>query len=242
MHDSPGGMRLLVTGAAGFIGTNFVRHALARPDGVERLVAIDLLTYAGNRANLAGLEADPRFRFVRLDVAERAPVAVLVAEERIDAVVHFAAETHVDRSIRDVAPFLRTNVEGTLALLGAVRGREGFACFLHVSTGEVYGAIAEGRAREDSPQRQKAGVQCPCSRSPKAVMRCASRASWSAIFSAVMGRPAWARMPRITMPSTSPRLPSMHALYARRGERIKRSGSRAPPSKMVAKSTFSCAW
>jgi len=146
-------MRLLVTGTASFIGTNFVRHALARADAVERVVALDLLTYAGNRANLAGLEADARFRFVRLDVAARSPVAALVAEERIDVVVHCAAETHVDRSIRDAAPFLRTNVEGTLSLLEAVRGREGFACFLHVSTDEVYGTVVEGRAREDSPLR-----------------------------------------------------------------------------------------
>ncbi len=146
-------MRLLVTGAAGFIGTNFVRDALGRADGVERLVALDLLTYAGNRANLEGLEADPRFRFVRLDVAERAAVAALLAEERVDVVVHFAAETHVDRSIRDAAPFLHTNVAGTLALLEAARGRPGLACFLHVSTDEVYGTIAEGRAREDWPLR-----------------------------------------------------------------------------------------
>ncbi len=146
-------MRLLVTGAAGFIGTNFVRDALGRADGVERLVALDLLTYAGNRANLEGLEADPRFRFVRLDVAERAAVAALLAEERVDVVVHFAAETHVDRSIRDAAPFLHTNVAGTLALLEAARGRPGLTCLLHVSTDEVYGTIAEGRAREDWPLR-----------------------------------------------------------------------------------------
>jgi dTDP-glucose 4,6-dehydratase len=142
--------RLLVTGAAGFIGTNFVRRTLPR---VERLVALDLLTYAGNYANLADLEAEPRFRFVRLDVADRDAVATLVAEERIDAVVHCAAETHVDRSIGDHAPFLRTNVEGTIALLEAVRGRPGFRCFLHVSTDEVYGSIAAGKAREDWASR-----------------------------------------------------------------------------------------
>jgi dTDP-glucose 4,6-dehydratase len=90
---------------------------------------------------------------VRLDVAARAAVAAVVAEERIDVLVHFAAETHVDRSIRDATPFLRTNVEGTLSLLEAVREREGFTCFLHVSTDEVYGTIAEGRAREDWPLR-----------------------------------------------------------------------------------------
>jgi dTDP-glucose 4,6-dehydratase len=145
-------MRLLVTGAAGFIGTNFVRDALGR-DEVERLVALDLLTYAGNYANLADLEGDPRFHFVRLDVAAREPVAALVRAERVDVVVHFAAESHVDRSIADERPFLHTNVEGTLALLGAVRHLPGFRCFLHVSTDEVYGSVAEGRAREDWPTR-----------------------------------------------------------------------------------------
>jgi dTDP-glucose 4,6-dehydratase len=145
-------MRLLVTGAAGFIGTNFVRHALAR-DAVERLVALDLLTYAGNYANLAGLEADRCFRFVRLDVADRDGVAALVRDEAIDVVVHFAAESHVDRSILDHEPFLHTNVRGTLALLEAVRGRAGFARFLHVSTDEVYGSIERGRADEGWPTR-----------------------------------------------------------------------------------------
>ena len=147
-------MHLLVTGAAGFIGTNFVRHTLRRADlPVRRLVALDLLTYAGNYANLAGLDADPRFRFVRADVADRAAVAAVVDEEAIDVVVHFAAETHVDRSIVDQEPFLRTNVAGTLALLDAVRGRRDFACFLQVSTDEVYGSIAAGRATEDWPTR-----------------------------------------------------------------------------------------
>jgi dTDP-glucose 4,6-dehydratase len=147
-------MRLLVTGAAGFIGTNFVRRALARPGGeLARLVALDLLTYAGNYANLAGLEADPRFRFVRLDVADGDAVGHLLAEEAIDHVVHFAAETHVDRSIADQTPFLRTNVYGTVALLEAARQRPGFRRFVHVSTDEVYGSIAEGRATEESPTR-----------------------------------------------------------------------------------------
>ena len=149
-------MRLLVTGGAGFIGTNFVRGALAdagaRPD-VERLVVLDLLTYAGNYANVADLASDARFRFVRGDIADRAAVAALVAEETIDTVVHFAAESHVDRSITDHEPFLRTNVQGTLSLLEAVRGRAGFRRFLHVSTDEVYGSIAEGRAAEDWPSR-----------------------------------------------------------------------------------------
>jgi dTDP-glucose 4,6-dehydratase len=147
-------MRLLVTGAAGFIGTNFVRGALAaRRDGLERVLALDALTYAGNYANLADLDGDPLFRFVRADIADRAAMEALVRDERIDVVVNFAAESHVDRSIEDTAPFLHTNVHGTIALLEAVRGLAGFRCFLHVSTDEVYGAILADRAREDWPTR-----------------------------------------------------------------------------------------
>ncbi|TMA69962.1 MAG: dTDP-glucose 4,6-dehydratase [Deltaproteobacteria bacterium] len=144
-------MRLLVTGAGGFIGTNLVRHALAH--AVERLVAVDLLTYAGNYANLSDLESNPRFRFVRADIADRQAMAAVVDEEGIDTLVNCAAETHVDRSIADHWPFVTTNVEGTLVLLEAVRGRAGFRRFLQVSTDEVYGSIAAGRATEDWPTR-----------------------------------------------------------------------------------------
>jgi len=147
-------MRLLVTGAAGFIGTNFVRQALSsRRERVDRLVAVDVLTYAGNFANLADLDGDPPFRFVKVDIADAPAMAALVREERIDTLVNFAAESHVDRSIEDAAPFLRTNVHGTIALLEAVRGLAGFRCFLHVSTDEVYGTIPTGRATEDAPLR-----------------------------------------------------------------------------------------
>jgi len=148
-------VRLLVTGAAGFIGTNFVRGALGA-DGhagrdVERLVAVDLLTYAGNFANLADLASDPRFRFARLDIADREAVAGLLRDEAIDVMVNFAAESHVDRSIVDQAPFLHTNVHGTLALLDAVRTTGGVRRFLQVSTDEVYGSIAQGHATEEWP-------------------------------------------------------------------------------------------
>jgi len=152
-------MRLLVTGAAGFIGTNFVRQALAADPPaaalppLERVVGLDLLTYAGNYENLADLDGHPRWRFVRGDVADRAAVAALVRDEAIDVVVNFAAESHVDRSIVDASPFVRTNVHGTLALLDAVRERAGFRRFLQVSTDEVYGSIAEGRAAESAPTR-----------------------------------------------------------------------------------------
>jgi len=143
-------MRLLVTGAAGFIGTNFVRWALAT-GAVERLVSVDLLTYAGNWANLADLASDPRFRFVRADIAAREQMAALVREERVAVLVNFAAESHVDRSILDQGPFLQTNVHGTLSLLEAVRDLPGFRRFLQVSTDEVYGSIDAGRAAEDWP-------------------------------------------------------------------------------------------
>jgi dTDP-glucose 4,6-dehydratase len=149
-------MRVLVTGAAGFIGTNFVRQALGlepcpRVPRLERVVGLDLLTYAGNFENLAGLERDARWRFVRADIADRDAIAALVEDEAIDVVVNFAAESHVDRSIVDAAPFVRTNVHGALALLDAVRDRPGFHRFLQVSTDEVYGNIAEGRAGESAP-------------------------------------------------------------------------------------------
>jgi dTDP-glucose 4,6-dehydratase len=146
-------MRILVTGAAGFIGTNFVRLSLdASSDhpAVERLVAVDLLTYAGNYANLADLDGDARFRFVRADIADREAMTALLRDERIDVLVNFAAESHVDRSIVDQTPFLQTNVHGTLALLDAARAQP-VRRFLQVSTDEVYGSIAEGRAAEDWP-------------------------------------------------------------------------------------------
>jgi dTDP-glucose 4,6-dehydratase len=147
-------MRLLVTGAAGFIGTNFARQGLddsSDHPSVSRLVAVDLLTYAGNFANLADLGKDARFRFVRADIADREAMTALLREERIDVVVNFAAESHVDRSIVDQGPFLRTNIHGTLAMLDAARAQPGLRRFLHVSTDEVYGSIAEGRAAEDWP-------------------------------------------------------------------------------------------
>jgi dTDP-glucose 4,6-dehydratase len=140
-------VRLLVTGGAGFIGSNFVRHVLAaHPD--DSIVNLDKLTYAGNLENLRDVEANPRYRFVKGDICD-APV-VREAMRGADAVVHFAAETHVDRSNRGADDFLRTNVMGTFTLLEAARelrvGR-----FLAVSTDEVYGSIAQGAARESDP-------------------------------------------------------------------------------------------
>jgi dTDP-glucose 4,6-dehydratase len=135
-------MKILVTGGAGFIGSNFVRHVLAaHPE--DSVVNLDKLTYAGNLENLRDVEADPRYRFVRADICDGA--AVRAALEGMDAVVHFAAETHVDRSNLGADDFLRTNVSGTFTLLEAARELR-IGRFLAVGTDEVYGSIAEGAA------------------------------------------------------------------------------------------------
>jgi dTDP-glucose 4,6-dehydratase len=150
--------RILVTGGAGFIGSAYVRDVLGRRDGA-RITVLDKLTYAGNRANLAEVEADPelaaRYRFVQGDIADPATVGPLVAEA--DAIVNFAAESHVDRSILDPEAFLRTGVIGVHVLLEAVRevsaarlaADEPPVRYLQVSTDEVYGSVAEGHAVED---------------------------------------------------------------------------------------------
>jgi len=143
---------ILVTGAAGFIGSNFVIDWLAAVD--EPVVNLDKLTYAGNPANLAALSKDPRHVFVKGDIADRSLVARLFAEHRPRAVVHFAAESHVDRSILGPAAFVQTNVVGTFELLEAARawwgalagGEKAAFRFLHVSTDEVYGSLAESDA------------------------------------------------------------------------------------------------
>jgi len=137
-------MRLLVTGGLGFIGSNFIRHMLASERRV-RIVNLDLRTYAGNPANLADLSRDPRYRWVKGDIAD--PAVVDRCMKGADAVVHFAAETHVDRSILDAAVFLRTNVIGTQVLLDAALRRK-VGRFVHVSTDEVYGSVAQGLSRE----------------------------------------------------------------------------------------------
>jgi len=131
-------MRLLVTGGAGFIGSNFVHHVL-REHPEDEVIVLDALTYAGNLENLAEWEGNGRFRFVKGDIADPETVDPLVAE--CDAVVHFAAESHVDRSIMDPASFVRTNVLGTQVLLDAAR-RHGGKRFHHVSTDEVFGSLA----------------------------------------------------------------------------------------------------
>jgi dTDP-glucose 4,6-dehydratase len=148
---------LLVTGGAGFIGSCYVREVLGRRDGT-RITVLDKLTYAGNRTNLELVEADPeqagRLRFVQGDIAEPGIAGPLVADA--DAVLNFAAESHVDRSILDPEAFLRTGVIGVHVLLEAVRAASAAAAlvdrppvrFLQVSTDEVYGSVAEGRSTE----------------------------------------------------------------------------------------------
>lgn len=136
-------MRLLVTGGAGFIGANFVRWLLERcAEGkvVERLVVLDALTYAGNLANLKGLESDSRYSFVRGNICDSALVESLIKKENITAIANFAAETHVDRSIVDPLAFVKTNVEGTQVLLGAALSAK-VPRYLQVSTDEVYGSL-----------------------------------------------------------------------------------------------------
>ncbi|MEV2239322.1 dTDP-glucose 4,6-dehydratase [Micromonospora sp. NPDC049891] len=150
-------MRILVTGGAGFIGSEYVRTLLGVPGGSAagvpalnpaQVTVLDALTYSGNLANLAPVADDPRLRFVQGDI--RHPDVVDQAVAGHDVVVHFAAESHVDRSIAGAAPFVTTNVLGTQNLLDAAL-RHGVDRFVHVSTDEVYGSIAEGSWTEDWP-------------------------------------------------------------------------------------------
>lgn len=141
--------RYLVTGGAGFIGSNFIRHVLSsEPDAV--VTNLDLLTYAGVRTTVEELGRLDRHRFVHGDVRDATMVDELVGEA--DVVVHFAAESHVDRSIHGPTPFLTTNVVGTGVLLDSAR-RHRVERFIHVSTDEVYGSVAEGSASEDAALR-----------------------------------------------------------------------------------------
>lgn len=145
-------MQWLVTGGAGFIGSNFIRLALAARAELG-IVNLDALTYSGRRENLAEFEGSPRYQFVQGDICDRGAVeaALRRAGGPPAAVVHFAAENHVDRSIADADVFIRTNVQGTHTLLEAARAQR-VPRFLHVSTDEVYGSLGrEGRFTEQSP-------------------------------------------------------------------------------------------
>jgi len=139
---------ILVTGGAGFIGSNFIHYLAAhRPEW--KIINLDKLTYAGNLENLREIEEGPDYRFVKGDIADRECVAPLVAES--DYVVNFAAETHVDRSIHDAGDFIKTDVYGTFVLLEAFRASSRPRRFIQISTDEVYGAIETGSARETDP-------------------------------------------------------------------------------------------
>jgi dTDP-glucose 4,6-dehydratase len=147
--------RLLVTGGAGFIGSNFVHH-WSREHEADRLVVLDALTYAGRRKSLAPLENLSSFRFVHGNICDAALVESLLRTEQIDTIVHFAAETHVDRSITGPAAFIETNIVGTYTLLEAARKvwlverNVDHHRFHHVSTDEVYGSLGP----EDPPFRE----------------------------------------------------------------------------------------
>ncbi|MDD1715697.1 MAG: dTDP-glucose 4,6-dehydratase [Methanolinea sp.] len=144
---------LLVTGVAGFIGSNYVyQHLLDYPS--DRILGLDALTYAGNLENLASIQEDARsrFRFVRADITDRSATGAIFREHQIDGLIHFAAESHVDRSIQDPGTFLRTNVLGTGVLLDMAREYLGKGRFLQISTDEVYGSLGrDGRFSETTP-------------------------------------------------------------------------------------------
>lgn len=142
-------LRLLVTGGAGFIGSNFV-HYILREHLDWEVVNLDRLTYAGNLENLKDVKNDSRYRFILGDIADREPIDKLFSQG-FDVVVNFAAESHVDRSILDASPFMRTNVQGPQVLLEGARQHR-VKLFLQVSTDEVYGSLgAEGKFNEESP-------------------------------------------------------------------------------------------
>lgn len=145
-------MRWLVTGGLGFIGSNFIRLALGERPGLE-VVNLDAMTYAGNPANLADLEGSPRYAFVHGDICDASAVERAIGSG-VDAIVNFAAETHVDRSILDPEAFLRTDILGTHVLLEAVRARS-IPRYLQVSTDEVYGDVGEGESSEGDTLRPR---------------------------------------------------------------------------------------
>ena len=145
-------MRILVTGGCGFIGSNFVRYMLKGYPNYS-ILNVDKLTYAGNLENLADLPSSPRYRFLRTDIAE-APQMEAIIREGVDAIINFAAESHVDRSIEDPSAFMKTNVFGTFVLLEAARKvfPKQKIRIVHISTDEVYGSLGEsGAFTEESP-------------------------------------------------------------------------------------------
>jgi dTDP-glucose 4,6-dehydratase len=140
--------RILVTGGAGFIGSNFIQYMITTyPD--LHIVNLDKLTYAGNLENLRSVERDPRYSFFQGDIADRKLVLEILSSKQFDAIVNFAAETHVDRSISRPDDFLKTDVYGTFSLLEAAKQTE-IQRYVQISTDEVYGPVHEGKRKEDS--------------------------------------------------------------------------------------------
>ncbi len=148
---------ILITGGCGFIGSNFIRYLLKESDFKGRIVNVDKLTYAGNPENLLDIEQDfgERYRFVKADICDEAKMIRVFADYAIDTVCHFAAESHVDRSIAKPDAFIQTNIVGTFNLLEAARMQQKrLVCFHHVSTDEVFGSLGkEGYFTETSPYR-----------------------------------------------------------------------------------------
>jgi dTDP-glucose 4,6-dehydratase len=144
----PGSNTLLVTGGAGFIGSNFIRYFLKEHPDWE-ITNLDKLTYAGNLGNLKDVEDNPGYRFIKGDITDRELISKIL-QDRFDAIINFAAESHVDRSILDASPFIETNIKGTQILLEGAR-QYGVARFVQVSTDEVYGSTEKGKFTEKSP-------------------------------------------------------------------------------------------
>lgn len=150
--------KILVTGGAGFIGSNFVRHILEHRD--YEIVNLDKLTYAGNKENLRDIEDDPRYTFVQGDIADKEFLDQLFSQEKFDGVINFAAETHVDRSIEDSSPFIKTNIVGTHTLLEMSR-KYGIQKYHQVSTDEVYGDLGDKNPEIFFTERTPLAPNCP---------------------------------------------------------------------------------
>lgn len=140
---------LLVTGGAGFIGSHYIRYVLQHHSDIQ-VINLDALTYSGNLYNVKDLEDHSRYLFVHLHLANRTQLEALFEEHAIDQIIHFAAESHVDRSIQEADPFIQSNILGTYHLLEIAR-KKGIERFVHISTDEVYGSIPEGRVDERAP-------------------------------------------------------------------------------------------
>lgn len=162
-------MTIIVTGGAGFIGSNFIFYQLKHnPD--DRIVCLDKLTYAGNLSTLASVMNEPNFRFVRADICDREAVNQLFEEEKPDIIVNFAAESHVDRSIEDPGVFLRTNILGTQVLMDACR-KYGIRRYHQVSTDEVYGDLPRTVPTCSSPRKRPFTPPAP-TRRPRRALTC----------------------------------------------------------------------